>query len=936
MNHGHVAPSRRVIEVALLLVTLLSAVAAGAQTFDRNVLRPAGYHPSEIAYYNVPYFADAFALGQGWLEFTESEFGTPVDTRSTQFDENGYPRSLNAGRKLRAILFGLNADSPFRPAGWPARDALARGRIVVTWKGNADIRLVNGTFAAEGSSGTATGSLVDGRRIYFCTGPEQSTQSLEIHAIAAPVTEIHVWLATPDDPATLVKENETGSLEGQFFHPLLLQRIADADWGFIRFMDWGATNASPQQDWADRRLPSHAFRSGVLNERSPGGGSEGNRSTGVAFEHMVMLCNQTGRNLWINVPHLASNDFITKLAQLIRFGSDGRNPYTSAQTNPQFAPLRSDLLVFVEYSNEIWSSGFSFPQGNWAEAEASAHGLTKPQFNARRFCDTWKIFQQTFAGTTRLVRVAAVFTGLEAYTRPFLAEIGTYGSTLSPAVRPDVMAVTTYFGNGIQDFVREQHFGEGKLFNDPYWASAAFENERRAAFDEWTRRILAGDTAQGGGFDTTGIGGGFATSLHSLPAEVLGYPLPLIAYEGGPSLYTDSIDGGAANDQGVPTDDHVTTFIEAMNRDPRISTVYDIHLNLAKSKGLWTHTPFTDAGIWSKFGQWGHLETLDQKPSSSPKYARILQHVQEFSAIRNVDVPLGATPGFSTTSLPIGLVNQSYSTEIATSGGDAPRAATVIGAYLDRGLTAAPVSSGSDRIRISGTPATSQKSYVLARVVDRDGDPAWRIYTLETFGGPGTIVQSDFRGTSPALAAPFRPTYVLDSKVLWGGWRIGRVSDGTRGVEPREGDGAFVFSVNAPQEADGSLTQAIAEDEYITATITPAHPPLDLRGAEIRFSTRRIDFHSPRGYAVATNLTGFNAPALLYTSDVVSKDDFTEVNHVLRLPSTQALAAIAVPLEIRIYAFGAQFEGHRTSLSGFKLTEVVAPATPTRRRVVRR
>ena len=121
---------------------------------------------------------------------------------------------------------------------------------------------------------------------------------------------------------------------------------------------------------------------GIINARQPSATAEGGRETGVAFEQMVALCNETRRNLWINVPHLARDDFITRLAKLIRFGSDGVNPYDAPQASPVFAPLRGDLFVYVEFSNEIWSSGFDFPQGNWAEEQAVPLGLTNR--NSRR------------------------------------------------------------------------------------------------------------------------------------------------------------------------------------------------------------------------------------------------------------------------------------------------------------------------------------------------------------------------------------------------------------------------------------------------------------------------------------------------------------------------------------------------------------------------
>lgn len=912
---------------SLAAIAMCVALAASAfAQIDSAILRPVGYHPSDIAYFNTPYLSNSLASGGEWYEFTGFDFGTKIDysdpANAAQF-VNGYPQSLSPrGPKLRAILFGLNINNTdVRPAGWPARDNLAKGHYVVTWQGNADVRLKSGTFVPGESSGAETGSLLNGRRVYLCSSiPE----SLEVHEIVAPITALEVALPAVDDPATAgVNESLTESLENEFFHPLFLERIADADWDFIRFMDWAKTNASPQHDWVDRRLPNHIFQTGIINARAPSATSEGNRETGVAWEHMVALCNATGRNLWINVPHLATDDYVTKLAQLIRFGTDGVNPYTTTNPNPVFAPLDSNLKVYVEFSNEIWSSGFSFPQGNWAEEQAELAGLPagtegKAQFTARKFCDTWRIFQTVFAGeTSRLVRVAAIFTALDAYSRPFMQEIGTYGQSLSPTVRPDVLALTTYFGNDIQGFVNAQGFTTGKLFDDAYWESPLFATHMHLAFEEWKRRILAGDSSAGSGPDATGTSGGFASSLRTLAQETLSYCpqdtgappcLPLIAYEGGPSIFTDSFDSGATTD-----DDGVTIFMEAMNRDPRIADLYRIHLDLAKSKGLWTHDPYTDTSPWSRFGQWGHLELLEQSPADAPKYSLMLEHFTLYSTLRHIDDAAGDVPSFATdATLPAGIAGQSYSTTIMTTGGDGARSVVVVGALLDAGLSISNPTAGS--LQISGTPITSRKSFLFSRVIDADGDPAWRTFTLQTFGGPGTLIQSNFAGVSPALNRPFTPTFVLDAAVTWSGWDVGA------GPTPAAGDDAFVLSVDGPSAADSTLAEAIADHEYLTATITPASPPLNLGGGEIRFSTRRIGFHSPRSYALFSSLDGF-ASALYVSNPDVTKDNFDETEHIVTLPTTSTFTAINSPFELRVYAFGAQFSGHPTSLTGFKLTK---------------
>lgn len=858
------------------LVLVLALTATAHAQFSTSDLRPVGYHPSNIAYYNAPYFANALFHGGEWLSFTGTEFGTSIDFNTAQF-VNGYPQFLDAGQKLRAPLFGLNIDA--------ARGVLAKGRIVLTWNGTADIRLAGGTLVAAESPSGATGTFTNGRRVYQFTQP---MSSMEVHAIGTTApSEIRVWL---------------DALEGQLFHPLLLERIADRDWGFIRFMDWGATNASPVMDWADRRLPVHVFQNGIINDRSPAlddGISPGNRETGVSYEHMVALCNATDKNLWINVPHLASADFMTRLAKLIRFGSDGVNPYDAPNANPVFAPLEPNLKVYVEYSNEIWSSGFSFPQGNWAESEAALAGISKARFNGRRFCDTWSAFQSVFGSTTRLVRVAATFTANDTYTTSFLEEIDDYGPALTPAVAPDVLAVTTYFGNGIQDFVDEQNFNDG-----------ATPANLTIAFDEWTRRMMAGDAVEGAGPDATGIGGGFSAGLHDLTEEIFGAPLPILAYEGGPSLYTDTIG-----------DDEVTAFVVAMNRDPRIADLYRMHLEVARSKGLWTHTPYTDTSPWGRFGQWGHLETLDQDPEDAPKYALMLEHFDTYSAtLRHIETPVGSVPQFSTSAtLPPGIVGDPYTTDIVTSGGNGTITITAVGTFLEPGLSiAAGPTPGT--LRITGTPALSRKNFILARVHDADGDPSWRVFTLQTFGGLGTLVQSDFRGTSPALNRPWTPTFVLSPKVTWSGWNIGA------GIVPQSGNDAFTFSVSGPSASNETLAQSIADNEFLTATITPAQGALDLRGGEIRFSTRRIEFHAPLGYALFSSITGFAQANALYVSSEVSKDNHDEVEHVVTIPSTAAFSAVNAPFELRIYAFGAQFDGHDTSLTAFQLTQSVSVA----------
>lgn len=908
--------------VARAAVAVTFAPVPQPAPFDPITLPQVALHPGLPFYWERPYFANAMAAG----EWVDQSFTPVAYWQDPQFDANGYPQFLHAGQTLRGIVNGLNSGYLNVPSTWPDAAAIFRGHLVLTWQGNADLQLQGPCeYLDAESSGPRTGLLVNGRRVYRCP---VATGLFDVTAIASPITDIKLWLPDPSDP-------QNRSLDNQLFHPAFLARANQAAWGLIRFMDWGATNASPVQDWDDRRLPTHAFGVGVLNTRAPAAGFGGDRLTGVPYEHMVALANATQKDLWINVPHLATDDFVTKLAQLIRYGSDGTDPYTSPQAHPVWAPLDGNRRVFVEYSNEIWSSGDAFAQGEWAQQQAAALGISKAQFNARRFSEVWRGFQQVFEGTSRLVRVAAVFTALQSYTEPFLTEIRDYGATLSPAVEPDVIAGTTYFGNGIQDWVHARSeaqaatsdpwFYTGDYFDPgfglprpvslppshPYWTSADFARHMDEAFAEFRQRMLAGNAAEGGGPDATGTGGGFDTWLRQLAQTVFAAPKPLVAYEGGPSLYTDYLDGGD------PRDDGITLFVSAMNRHPAMRQLYSIHLNMAKSKGLRTHVPYTDAGLASKFGQFGHLEHWLQAPGEAPKWDFIVDWVAEMAGIRHVDDAAGNVPSFvDPPTLPHGVFDQSYLVDLATTGGDGARTATVIGQNLAVGLTAAPAPGAPGTVRIAGTPGASGMNYVFARVTDADGDPAWRVFSFYVAGGPGTLVEPDLAGTDPGLHAPWMPTFFVHASVgAYSGLELGP------GAVAKAGNNALAFSISSVTLS--TLADAVRDGEYVGLTLQAASGSvLNLREGELRFTINRESFHAPRSYAIFTSVGGFVVGQEIFVTPRIGETGEPREFSFL-LPDNPAYDGLAGPVEIRLYGFDGQFDDHRTRLTAIKLSERV-------------
>ena len=106
----------------------------------------------------------------------------------------------------------------------------------------------------------------------------------------------------------------------------------------LRFMDWNRTNDQVTGSWSARAQPNVA----------PG-------DRGVAYEWQIDLCNRAHTDYWINVPTLADDDHVSKLAQLIQ------------------QKLDPSLRIYIEYSNEVWNRGF--PQADYADNQGVAMNL---------------------------------------------------------------------------------------------------------------------------------------------------------------------------------------------------------------------------------------------------------------------------------------------------------------------------------------------------------------------------------------------------------------------------------------------------------------------------------------------------------------------------------------------------------------------------------
>jgi len=334
------------------------------------------------------------------------------------------------------------------------------------------------------------------------------------------------------------------------FHPAFLARWRE--FNTIRFMDWMETNGSEQHEWADRPTPNHATYS----------------QRGVPAEVMIELCNRLGAHPWFCMPHRASDDYVRQFARLVR------------------ERLRPDLIVYVEYSNELWNS--MFVQHRYAASEGRRLGFAQKDWEAAWRFTAWRsrqvhqIWEETLGDRKRLVRVIA-----SQAANPYVTEqILTFQDS---ARHFDALAIAPYFSLNVSP--------QGSETLPP-----------AAEVANWSLEKLLDHVRQ-----------------HSIPEAIEHmrqqrkladrYGLRLIAYEAGQHLVGV---GGAENLEPL------SRLLQEANRHPAMKEFYQTYLDAwLREAGGDLCCLFSSVGTYSKWGSWGLLEGAPQV--SSPKFDAVIQ-----------------------------------------------------------------------------------------------------------------------------------------------------------------------------------------------------------------------------------------------------------------------------------------------------------------------
>jgi fibronectin type 3 domain-containing protein len=168
----------------------------------------------------------------------------------------------------------------------------------------------------------------------------------------------------------------------------------------VRFLDTDGANeyaAFCSQDasqltvarWDNRVHITDAFQGGL-----PDANTNCDQAHGYAWEYALSLANASRHDMWINVPVDADDDYVTRLATLLRRG----NAFTPG--------LDPDLNVYVEYSNEVWNGGF--PQQQFNQSIAQTEGITEDQRYLERTFQIADIFRTAWGNNSLNNRVRVV------------------------------------------------------------------------------------------------------------------------------------------------------------------------------------------------------------------------------------------------------------------------------------------------------------------------------------------------------------------------------------------------------------------------------------------------------------------------------------------------------------------------------------------------
>jgi len=502
-------------------------------------------------------FIDAFKSARSWI--TQCQSGEPECKSGWSTDEfdqldldpNGWVKSLPAP-----------ADPPeyTRVSTLLFRDLIGQypgGRYVVLYTGEGTLE-----YGFDARKDEATSKR--GRDVITVT-PSDAGIQLTITATDPRKTGSYIR------NIQVIPEQYEQTYRTQVFNPVFLERIRK--FRTFRFMDWMQTNGSEQGNWDTRaKVTDATYATGK----------------GVPLEVMLDLANRLGIDPWFNMPHKASDAYMTNFAKLVR------------------DRLKANRKVYVEYSNEVWN--WQFPQAHFALQQGKSRWSTEGDVFAQwyglrtaQMSDIWKrVFGQQRSRVVSVMATQTAWRGLEnsVLDCPLWVDEGNqpcYQHSI------DALAIAGYFS--------------GMLGQEANQATVeAWSNEGEAGYKKAIAQLDQGNLIPSKDYDDSIKGVTDWFRYYQNVARSRG--LQLVAYEGGQHLVSSN-------------NPKLSEFFINLNRRPEMTDLYTKLLEAWKQAGGTLFMNFSDIGRPSKWGSWGALEYVSQ--ARSPKYDALINFIDRNS-----------------------------------------------------------------------------------------------------------------------------------------------------------------------------------------------------------------------------------------------------------------------------------------------------------------
>ncbi len=486
------------------------------------------------------------------------------------------------------------------------------GNYDVSWDGTGNLSLnANGVPV---TIGTVTSTVVNGVTHKTATLNLTRTRGgfFFIYASAA-ITNFHIIAPTSE-----IYQNSI------FLKNIITKMKA---FSTIRFMDSVYTNNNIVQNWSERTWPTMGSRSGTAQ--------------GMAYEDIIALANITGKNIWINIPVRATDDYVCRMARLFRYGEPGDKTNSTCSLNaPSSATvgavaINPNLQVHIEFSNEVWNGGFNQTTDLYCMANGSPNlanqncsitaptsktaiaaflnpalkwstSATKDSSDIRanqltRLLEkrTSDIFKSVFADHAGQVKM--MINIQSAWPQQAISGLDFIKASYGPLINYfDALAVAPYFDLGDGDTGSEvmsssvaNTIAALKYGTLKYNSSVLKSPNLSVALSDFPSSFTAANSY----FNPNYYGNGMlvANWIKNDLDVANSYGLPLVAYEGGQGL-----SGNVINSQAKMT----------VQSDPAMYDLYrqyyDLWDKIVGRKQLFVH--FSFAGSPSKYGSWGSLE----------------------------------------------------------------------------------------------------------------------------------------------------------------------------------------------------------------------------------------------------------------------------------------------------------------------------------------